>query len=667
MKKLVFLLGAALLLFAPQSYGQKKKAKAPEKAAEMRASNVLEPAAYGSTRFGGYLGRKMDLCIDNRLMAQDIERVIQPFRDKPDGNWGFRSEFWGKWYTAAVMGYAYAPTPENRAVIDRAVQELIATQDKNGYIGTYLDENHLGEWDIWGRKYVMLGLLGYYDQTGDRAALESAMKVADNLIAEAGPESGVNIAATGWIGWKGLASSSVLEPIALLYEKTGEKRYLDFAEHIIKSWDRPNKLTPTGIRLVQEALNGTPLWKMSGAPKAYEMMSCFEGLCEMYRITGNPLYFEACHKLINTIIRDEIMIVGSASMAEIWCHGKMRQTEPMYQGMETCVTATWMKFLYQMLRLTGDSRYADELETSLYNALLAAMAPQGEWWSYYSSLMGERVHSHQQFPDVVMSCCVANGPRGLMITPSWAVMTSRDGAAINLYGQMTSTVKTPSGQPLGLDMKSEYPVQGHVSTTVSLPQKENFAISLRIPQWSKQTKVKINGQPYEGYLIPGTYAAIAREWADGDKIEVDLDMRARVVDAPSGVGDAAIARGPVVLAFDTRLVPRRDGVTEPPMYRYEFPRDAEGYIDAKLVESPDPALWMTFEVPVTDESGALHTLPMCDYASAGNTWKEGNLFRVWVQQPFDFRHLYTNNLDWHVNVTVGVGRPEVPEIYSKEK
>ena len=457
-----------------------------------------------------------------------------------------------------------------------------------------------------------------------------------------------------------------MEPIALLYQKTGDKRYLDFAEYIIKSWDTPNKLTPTGLRLVQEAVSGTPLWKMSGAPKAYEMMSCFEGLCEMYRITGDPLYFEACHQLINTIIRDEIMIVGSGSMAEIWCHGKMRQTEPMYQGMETCVTATWMKFLYQMLRLTGDSRYADELETSLYNALLASMSPKGEWWSYYAGLMGERVHSHQQFPDVVMSCCVANGPRGLMITPSWAVMTTADGAAINLYGKMNSTVKTPSGQPLKINMESEYPVQGNVAATVNLPQSEAFALELRIPQWSKRTAIKINGEPYDGYILPGTYASIERTWNDNDKIEVELDMRARVVDAPSGVGDAAIVRGPIVLAFDSRLIPRRDGVTEPPMYRYEFMRDTDNYIDVQLVENPEtPAIWMTFDVPCKDEAGNKHILRMCDYTSAGNTWQEGNIFRVWAQQPFDFRHLYTNNVDWRVNVTVGVGRPEIPDIYKK--
>ena len=305
-------------------------------------------------------------------------------------------------------------------------------------------------------------------------------------------------------------------------------------------------------------------------------MSCFEGLCELYRVTAEPLYLEAVQRLVDALVRDEIMIAGSGSVAEIWCHGAVRQSEPLYQGMETCVTATWMKLMYQMLRLTGDSRCADRLETSLYNALLGAMSPRGEWWAYYSGLMGERVHSHQQFPDVVMSCCVANGPRGLMITPSWAAMTGPDGVALNLYAPLQAEVATPDGQSLKIDMQTVYPADGRVRIAVGLPKSEAFALRLRIPQWSERTSLRINGAPYDGYLIPGTYASIERTWNEGDRIELDLDMRTRVVDAPSGSGDRAIVRGPVVLAFDTRLIPRRDGVSEPPMYRYEFDCDADG-------------------------------------------------------------------------------------------
>ena len=662
MKRIIIAVATVIIALTPAVAAKPKNNLKP--VSHIKVANALDPAPSGSVQIDGFIGNRLDLCIENRLMAQDIERVVQPFRDKPDGNWGFRSEFWGKWFTGAMLAYGYQPTQEHRAVVEKAVRELMATQDANGYIGTYQDENHLGDWDIWGRKYVMLGLLAYYDQTGDRTALDAAAKVADHLIREAGPESGVNIAETGWIGWKGLASSSVLEPIALLYQRTGEKRYLDFAHHIVKSWDSPNKLSPTGIRLIQEAISGTPLWKMSGAPKAYEMMSCYEGLCELYRATGEKIYYEASHKLIDSIIRDEIMIVGSASLQEIWCHGKMRQTEPLYQGMETCVTATWMKYLYQMLRLTGESKYADELEISLYNACLGAMSPNGEWWAYYSSLMGERVHSHQQFPDVVMSCCVANGPRGLMTLPSWAAMTSGNGVSLNFYGDMKCQLPTPSGQNVSLNMQTSYPSDGDILVEVGLPKEEKMEIAFRIPAWSKRSAILVNGEPFDGITVGGSYASVSRVWKDGDVVSLSLDMRGRVIDAPSGVGDKAIMRGPVVLAFDTRLVPRRDGVIEPPMLRYEFSGDSENYIDLKPTgNSGIDAIWMTFDVPVADESGALHTLPMCDYCSAGNTWEEGNLFRVWMQQPFDFRHLYTNNLDWHVNVTVGVDRPEIPEIY----
>ena len=626
--------------------------------AETAVGNKLSPAR---TRFDGYLGGKIDLCIQNRLMAQDIERVVQPFRDKSDGKWGFKCEFWGKWFTAAAMGYSYSPTAAHREIIDRAVRELLLTQGADGYIGTYPDEFHLGDWDIWGRKYVLLGLLAYYDITKDPKVLEAVKSAADHLIREAGPESGVNIAGTGWIGWKGLAPCSVLEPVVLLYQRTGEQRYLDFARHIVKSWDSPNVLTPTGLHLIEEALSDKPMWKMSGAPKAYEMMSCFEGLCELYRCTGEKRLLNAVKNLVRKIERDELMIVGSGSAAEIWFHGKERQCEPVYQGMETCVTATWMKLLYQLLRLTGDSHYADLLEQTLYNAMLAAMSPQGEWWAYYSGLMGERTHSHQQFTDVVMSCCVANGPRGLMTVPSWAVMASDKGPAVNLYASGTGCFTTPGGKQAELVIEGNYPAEGNASVRLSLPAPERFTLSLRIPSWSRRTNVSVNGKTYKAKS--GKYLEIKRMWKDGDQVTLDFDMTAKVVEDPAGSGDAAIVRGPVVLSFDTRLIPRRDGVDVPPMYRFEFEKGKDGTIELEEVRGHGQSMWMVFNVPCLDEGGGRHLLPLCDYASAGNTWQEGNLFRVWAPQPFDFRHLYVNNLDWHANCTVGVPRPDIPELY----
>ena len=91
-------------------------------------------------------------------------------------------------------------------------------------------------------------------------------------------------------------------------------------------------------------------------------------------------------------------------------------------------------------RLTGDPVWADEMELSLYNAMVGAMTPDGEWFSYFTQLTGERVPSFIAHADLNLSCCVASGPRGLLLTPRWAVMTARDGPVVNLYAPGTATL-----------------------------------------------------------------------------------------------------------------------------------------------------------------------------------------------------------------------------------
>jgi len=625
--------------------------------------DILSPADAGSVTMDGYLGEKLDLCIDNRVMAQDVDRILEPFTTKIDGAQGFRCEFWGKWFTSAMLGYGYQPTSEHKVIIDRAVSGLLNTQAESGYIGTYPDEHHLGTWDVWGRKYTLLGLIAYYRQTNDPAVLRSTIKLADQLIEEAGPESNVNLAETGWVGWKGLAPSSVLEPIINLYEITGDPDYLEFGKHIVQLWDKPNKLTPNGIRLMDGVMSGTPLWELGGAPKGYEMMSCFEGLCEMYRVTGERDYLEVCESLVEQIIRDELMIVGSATAYEIWFNGKIRQTEVLHQAMETCVTVTWMKLLYQMLRLTGDSKYADEIEISLYNALLSSMTTKGDWWAYYNSLQGERCVSHQQYTDVGLSCCVANGPRALLLVPQIAYMSGKEGPVVNLYNPSSAILSTPSGKKVEIIQETNYPVEGKVKITVSPEKKDSFQIRLRIPGWSQNTTLKVNGEPVGSDIKAGSYAVIEREWKKEDIIELTLDMQGKTVKASSGVNDLAITRGPLVLSFDSRLVPERRGGFQPPLYRYKFDTDTEGRIDVKLKEvNSQEGIYLTFDVPLVDEAGNPHSILMCDFCSAGNLFTEGNIFRVWVQQPFDMRHLYTLNLDWRANSSEKE-KPVIPPEY----
>jgi len=591
-------------------------------------ADVLQPVHPSDVRLGGHLGRMMDLDIRNRVMAQDIEKVIQPFRDQTeigDGDW--RCEYWGKWFTSAVLAAEYRPTIHNRQIVDRAVHELLATQNPDGYIGTRKKEYRLLGWDVWGRKYVLLGLLAYYDLTKDARVLAAARRHADTLLAECGPGK-ANIAEVGYAGWKGLPPSSVLEPMVLLYRRTRDPRYLAFSRYIVGQWSKPSKLSPNGLRLVEQALAHVPVREID-APKSYEMMSCYEGLCELYRVTGDPSYLKAVKNVAANIIQDELFVVGSGSSREIWFGGRTKQLEDNPDPMETCVTVTWMKLCYQLLRLTGDPRYADQMETSLYNALLGALKPDGSWWCYYTPLQGTKRPSHVQHADVGLSCCVTNGPRALLLTPKWAVMTSRDALVVNLFGPMTATVTLPSGNRVTLALKTRYPEDGRVRITVAPDRPEAFTLRLRIPAWSERTTLRVNGGKPRAEVPPGAYAPITRTWTKGDTVLLELDMRGRVLKDPAGSSAVAVMRGPIVLAWDARLgLPSGEGLT--------LREEAGNHISLQALKPPaGEDIWMAFAAPCTTKDGQSAELPLCDYASAGDTWDARSRFKVWLEQPLN--------------------------------
>jgi len=582
--------------------------------AQNSVNDVFTPAAPESVRISGRLGAKLDLCITNRLLAQDIEPMVAPYRVKTEtGGADWRCEYWGKWFTSLTLADAYCSTPATRALRDEAVTALIATAAPDGYLGTRVPAHRLEGWDVWGRKYVLLGLMADYDRTHDPVVLNAARRHTDALIAELGPGK-ADIADVG--EWNGLPASSVLEPVVLLYERTGEKKYLDFAEHIVACWSVPSKRVPAGMRLVEDALAGKKPDQMC-APKAYEMMSCFEGLCELYRATGQREYLEASVKLADGIFREESTLVGCGTRGEVWFSGANQQTGVVEKPMETCVTATWMKFCYQLLRLTGDARYADELEKNLYNGLLGAMMPDGKWWAYFDGLMGVRVPSYVQHADVGLSCCVVNGPRGLMLTPFWAFMQGTNGPVVNLYAPGSAQVGA-----VKLEITGDYPVGDQVEIRVTPARTEEFTLTLRIPAWSERTTLTVNGEPLPA--APG-YAKIRRTWHAGDRVAITFDMRAKTVELN---GQVALRRGPVVLSLDNRLTP---AVTN----QITLVRNP------KLTPNPAAAkqigAWMAFDVG---------GLTFCDYASAGNAFSQKNIFRTWLPQPLDLATVYKTGQTW---------------------
>ena len=305
--------------------------------------------------------------------------------------------------------------------------------------------------------------------------------------------------------------------------------------------------------------------------------------------------------------------------------------------METCVTMTWMKLGQNLLRLTGDPRIADDIERSAYNALLASMLPDGSSFAKYSPLNGHRALGEIQC-DSGLNCCSANGPRAMLMLPETAVMTAADGVVVNLYSESSATAALPRGGRVRIEQATDYPLSGVVVLRVAPDRQRDFALRLRIPAWSERATVTVNGSPVAG-VRPGEYARVERTWRAGDEVRLELDLRARVMRAPSaGDRHVAVVRGPVVLARDSRLGSggAASGSAQDVDEVASLRADAGGHVALDPVPARLESVWMAFRTPfehgLHDAQGELF---FTDHASAGNTWSETNRFRVWLPQILD--------------------------------
>lgn len=593
-------------------------------------NDVLKPVS--SLKLDGYLAGKLEGSLNNRILEQDVSRLIEPF--KPENRTEtlyWQTEFWGKWFTSAVLAYQYHPDARLKKVLDAAAHELLSTQTADGYIGNYATANRLQRWDIWGRKYSMLGLLAYYELTRDRKMLTGAMRVADNLLNDLRQQDGI-IVTKG--SYRGMAASSVLEPVCLLYRYTGNKKYLDFAEEIVRQWETPEGpqlLSKAKVNVGERFPKPKNWYSAEQGQKAYEMMSCYEGLLELYRLTGNVRYKQAVEDAWTNIQHTEINIAGSGASTEMWFKGKEHQHFPVHHYQETCVAVTWLKLSNQLLRLTGERKYADEAEVVYYNALLAAMSAKGAVWAKYTPLNGQRLPGNEQC-GMGLNCCDASGPRGLFNFPQHLVMERNDGLQINHFAGGEYLTKSPGGQKITLTQNTDYPQSGDILLSLKLIKAEEFTINLRIPEWSKQTKLSINGVE-SGKVLPGSIVPVKRIWKTGDQISLNLDMRGRIVETGTKLRSLAIMRGPVVLARDSRFEGAGIEAVLKPL------AGKDGYVELTRQPAKPEEYFMSFNarfIPesYTEKPGGTTSVTLCDYASAGNGPVK-SFYKVWTPQLFN--------------------------------
>ena len=603
------------------------------------AATANEPADIRDVRLKGYVGDRLESCIRRHVAETDVGYLTDCFFDRTETRGWWQTEFWGKFMHAAVPFAGYSECPRIRSTVDAGLDRVLAAQTPEGYIGNYPDELRCGGgWDVWGMKYSMMGLMHYYDGAPEsergRAALKAARRLCDYVIAQLGEGGarGRRLYQTG--NWCGLASSSILEPVVWLYRRTKEPRYLAFAELLVKDMTEPQE----GPRLIDLALKGVPVGERNGhgnraepngkfamknnRGKAYEMMSCYQGLLEFYEVTGRKDCLDAAIATGRSIIRDEVNVCGGAAAGEMWYGGARRQHLPFKHLQETCVTTTWMRFCEKLLEVTGESAWADEIEKSFYNVYLASLRSDGGAFAAYTPLNGSRLYGHDHC-HMHTDCCNANGPRGFLVFLRSFIQSAGDAAVVNFYASGRAAVELPAlKEKVTFDQYTLYPKKDSVLLWNRTDKPLEFTLKLRIPAWSAKTSVKVNGEEVKN-VKAGGYLPIRRLWRNGDRVEMAFDLSVRTHRLDHAV---AFTRGPVAMARETRSGDvgdvLRTSVPDRPVFT--------------LVRNEDPSVWITctatlpFGVHDENPDGASPaTATFVDYASAGNDWRPGNVVRTW--------------------------------------
>ncbi len=621
--------------------------------------------------YNGFVDKAAKFIENFQLLNTAIwQRFTEQFTFDADFENGWRGEYWGKMMRGACLVYSYTKNEKLYEVLTKTVCDLISTADSDGRISTYAKSHEFRGWDMWCRKYVLLGLEYYLDICTDTklsAKIISVMEAhTDYIISKIGSKEYGRLPITSTSdNWRGLNSSSILEPVVRLYSITKKQKYLDFAKYIAETG---------GIdvaNLVDYAIKDGLYPYQYPVTKAYEMISYFEGILEYYRVTGEEKYKKAVIKFADKVLESDFTVIGCCGCThELFDHSTVRQANTSNGEVcqETCVTVTMMKFMYQMLILTGNPKYADAFETSFYNAYLGSIntekiidpsiktshtdlrfepLPFDSYSPLTAGRRGIRIGGLLKLKGgYYYGCCACIGAAGIGLVPKLHLLTTKNGFAMNMYINGSITAATPSDKKIIFTTSTSYPRGGSIEINLGGEVDEVFEIKLRNPEWSEITDVWVNGKKKESTK---GYICLEKHWRANDKIEISFDMRTKVIhpipygsqvlmndvcweynyvvpffdkEDPKAKNHIALRRGPLMLSQDNRLGYSVDDAVS-------IAADENGYADA-AEPTADKAPYehiAEFEVLLKDGS----KMTVTDYASAGKLWSDESKMAVWIK------------------------------------
>lgn len=599
--------------------------------------NKLDYLKNGEYKIGGYAKSIIDYTIQNQLLDEKTWALfVEQFRRHTDTGNDWKGEYWGKMMRGGCLTYSATKNEKLFKVLTATVKDMLSVQEKSGRISSRPENDEFRFWDLWCRKYILLGCEYYLEICKSdrlRKKIIYAMQRHANYIIKRIGEGKNKIGILETSSFFGaLNSCSILEPMVKLYGLTGDKKYLDFSEYIV------NTGCCKDFDLYKVCLKKELYPYQFPQTKAYEMMSCIEGILELYKYTENKDYFVAVENFIDMIVNTDYTITGSsACMHEFFDNSSITQTEPFkYElGQETCVTVTFIKLCAKMFAVTGEPKYTEFIEKSGYNVLFGAVNDQKQTMKNVKAAVekenGEKYYpEHEAFPFDSYSpsymdkrgkgiggfkllgngrsygCCACIGSAGTAIFGLFGIMKGESGYYINLFND--GILKTDD---IKISVKANVYTKNFAKIKVTGKGKV-FSVNIRKPSWAENIAIYIDGENVDFNEEKG-YIKLIQEWnTDEIIVKFKSPIKMHLLN-----GKVAYTKGPIVLARDCRL----DDIAK---LLNVMAKDGKN-VSAKIVKNIKFYNNVTVSVKTKDDN-----ILLCDYSSAGKNYDEDNCkITVW--------------------------------------
>ncbi len=460
------------------------------------------------------------------------------------------------------------PDKKLEAYIDSVVDLMAAAQEPDGYLYTArtMNPKHPHDWagskrwekvedlshEFYNLGHMIEGAIAYYQATGKRNFLDIAIRYADCVCREVGPNPGQVVRVPG---------HQIAEmALAKLYLVTGEKKYLDQAKFFL---DMRGK---TSVKTEYSQSHMPVVEQDEAVGHAVRAGYMYSGMADVAALTGDSSYIKAIDRIWDNIVTKKYYVTGGVgATASGEAYGKNYQLPNMSAYCETCAAISIVYLNHRLFLLHGQSKYYDVLERTLYNGVLSGISLDGGAFFYPNPL--QSMGQHQRQPWFGCACCPSNACRFIPSVPGYVYAVKDQNLYVNLFMSNTATLEV-GGKKVTVTQEANYPWSGDIALTVA-PKRNNqqFALKVRVPSWVKgepvpgstlyrysdgkhlSYKIAVNGEE-AGSLTADGYFTIDRKWKKGDKVSVHFDMEPRTVKANGRVeadrGRISVERGPIV-------------------------------------------------------------------------------------------------------------------------